>query len=141
MATPASFQLDIARFVDKAKGKTQQFAVEMIQELNGQVVEATPVKTGFLRNSWYASLNGEPQGQGGDGTVAQMNLTASELKIGDTFRASNGAAYAMRIEFGFTGTDSLGRHYDQHPQSFVRATLDRAPIIADEVAQKIASEP
>ncbi len=139
MATPESFRLDIQKFVEKAKGKTKQFAVEFIQELNAQVVQATPVKTGFLRNSWYAVLNAEPSGPGG-GDVAGMDIVANELKIGDTFRAVNGAAYGMRVEFGFVGVDSLGRHYNQAPRSFVRTTLDRAESIANEVGARIAAE-
>lgn len=44
------------------------------------------------------------------------------LKIGEVMRFTWGGAgvdYAMRIEHGFTGTDSLGRNYNQAGRFFV----------------------
>jgi hypothetical protein len=38
-------------------------------------------------------------------------------KIGTT------VVYAPRVEFGFVGTDSLGRKYNQAPKSFLRSAL------------------
>ncbi|WP_448509297.1 hypothetical protein [Immundisolibacter sp.] len=48
------------------------------------------------------------------------NLSPSEsqtVKIGTT------VVYAPRVEFGFIGTDSLGRKFNQAPKSFLRAAL------------------
>lgn len=33
--------------------------------------------------------------------------------------------YAMRLELGFTGTDSLGRGYDQKERPYLRAALEQ----------------
>jgi len=52
------FKIDDAA-IAKLKGRVKEFCVEFIQDISEQVVEATPVKTGFLRASWYASLNSE----------------------------------------------------------------------------------
>ena len=45
----------------------------------------------------------------------------------------NGPAnrYAMRLELGFTGTDSMGRTYNQLPRPFLQPTIDdnRAKIL------------
>jgi hypothetical protein len=126
---------DISKFIDKAKGRTRAFALEFVQDLNVAVVRATPVLTGFLRGSWYASLNSEAAGQGaldasGGQSVARMNLTAAQMKLGDVFHAQNGASYAVFVEFG-----------TQHmaPRAFVRGTLDRANLIAEGAARKVAA--
>jgi len=47
-------------------------------------------------------------------------------------RDAEAVPYAMRLEFGFVGTDSLGRHINQEPRPFLRPTLlrNRAKIVA-----------
>jgi hypothetical protein len=39
------------------------------------------------------------------------------------FGVRENVAYALRLELGFVGVDSLGRHYDQAPRPFLRPTL------------------
>lgn len=144
-ADTAKFRLQTQKFVDKAKGNTRAFAVEFIQDLNEAIVRATPVVTGFLRASWHASINSMPVGAGsspdpsGTTAVAMMNLETVNLQLGDVFYATNGAAYARRVEYGFVGTDSLGRHFNQPPHSFVRVVLDQADRIAAEAAARVAA--
>lgn len=138
-ADTAQFTADISRFIAKAKDKAREAASEAIQDIAEAVVEATPVKTGFLRASWYAALNGPALGQPGAANVGQLTITAADVQLGDVFYMNNGAAYAMRVEFGFVGEDSLGRKYNQPPRAFVRGTLDRAPMIAEAAAQRVAS--
>lgn len=138
-ADAVQFEADIGRFIEGARDKAKQAASEAIQDIAQAVVEATPVKTGFLRASWYAALNSPAQGQPGAGNVGQLTLTAADIKLGDVYYMNNGAAYAMRVEFGFVGEDSLGRKYNQSPRSFVRSTLDRAPTIAEDAARRVAT--
>ena len=40
-----------------------------------------------------------------------------------TVRVGSGVAYAARIEFGFQGTDSLGRSYNQAAQAYLRPAV------------------
>jgi hypothetical protein len=122
----ADFKIALAQFSDKAKGKLLTFFTEFSQDVSHEVQAATPVKTGFLRNSWHVTINGEDA------------ATVSELKLGDIFGFVNTAVYARRVEYGFVGTDSLGRKYNQPPRAFVRDTVARAPVIADETLARIA---
>ena len=126
-ANTAEFKIALGGFVDKAKGKSLEFFTEFSQDLSAEVKEATPVKTGFLRNSWQVTINGEPVGG------------VTGLKLGDIFGYVNTAAYGRRIEFGFVGTDSLGRKYNQAPRAFVRDTVARADIIAGETLVRIGA--
>ena len=53
------------------------------------------------------------------------------------FGVRQGVPYALRMELGFVGVDSLGRHYDQAPRPFLRPALYNnsaqvISIIADE---------
>lgn len=65
-----------------------------------------PVDTGRLRSSITSEL-----GKDGDGLLAVVGTNVE---------------YAARIEFGFHGTDSLGREYDQEAQPFLLPALAAA---------------
>jgi hypothetical protein len=139
-ADTKDFTVQIDAFVEKAKGRAREFAQEFCNDIGEATVEATPVITGNLRASWWGSLNAPVVPQEGQGNVGNLSMVTSELQLGDVYYMNNGAAYAMRVEFGFVGTDSLGRKYNQAPRSFVRSTLDRASSIAEAAAQRVAAE-
>jgi hypothetical protein len=133
----------VAVDIEKIKGRVKAFATEFVQDVGQAVVEATPVKTGFLRGSWWAKINGDAEGPGspdpsGSIAVSRMALVAAELQLGDKYTMNNGAAYAARMEFGFVGTDSLGRKYNQQPRAFVRSTIDNAETIAEATAERVS---
>jgi len=135
MATE-SFSLQIDKFVEKAKSRMQEFTTEFIQDLNEEIVRSTPVDTGFLRGSWWAQI-GSPMGpasgapdKSGAGSVARMNLVASQIVIGEVYFASNGANYAVFVEYG---TSKMA------PRGFVRGVLARAPAIAAAAAARVSA--
>lgn len=94
---------------------------------------ATPVDTGNLRNSLIASVNGS----GTMSTVTGPGLTSSDstyrsgasqsiaaimsAKIGDRVSFRYHATYAMRVNYGFHGIDSLGRYYNQPGRFWIQA--------------------
>lgn len=127
----APFDVQIAAWVAKAKARSREFCVEFVQDLNEEVVRATPVDTGFLRASWWSSI-GTPIANAGGGSIAQMNLVAAAIVPGDVYYAMNGAAYASFVEYGTT---------KMAPRAFVRGTVARAANIADAAAQRVASMP
>lgn len=130
-----TFSLQIDQFIEKAKGKTAEFVTEFVQDLGEAVVRATPVDTGFLRGSWWASVGSPVVGGGsidksGATAIARMNLTAAGLVAGQTYYLMNGAAYARYVEYG---TSRMA------PRSFVRGTLARASLIAEAAARRVAA--
>lgn len=134
---------DVSKWIAKAKGRTRAFASESIQDLNEAVVIGTgdgygiKVVTGFLRGSWYASLDGPPAprasaDKGGGGTISRMNLVAATLEVGQTFHAINGAAYAGYVH---NGTAHM------RPRPWVSQVLDTWPHIAEAAARRVAALP
>jgi hypothetical protein len=119
----------------KNRERTAAVARQAIQELAYRVVDATPLDTGFLRGSWQPSLNeiGTKDVPSTDSTgalaKAEIGITLSDLKIGDTYYLVNNAAYAARLEFGFTGKDKLGRYYNQAGRFYVRSNVAAFPTI------------
>jgi hypothetical protein len=133
----------IKAWVEKAKNKPLEFVVEFLQDINEQIVYATPYITGNLRGHWYAGLNDEPDASAGapdagGGAIARLNIVLADLKLGDVYYGVNGAVYGPRVEYGFEGKDSLGREFHQAPRAFVRGTLDRAQEIGDAAALRVS---
>lgn len=119
---------EIAKWTDSTQTWLRRFAVEFIQELNNEVVLATPFKTGHLRRSWWGSLNSATGGAAGGGDVGQMNAVAAEFTENDTYYGVNTAKYAAFVEYGT---------YKMAPRAFVRRTVDRAQEIANRVGARL----
>lgn len=82
-----------------------------------------PVDTGYLRNSLVSALNGTTSITG----PASYGLVIARMEAGDIFESGWLAEYAMRIEFGFKGTDAKGRRYNQAPAFFLRGAAQKWP--------------
>ncbi|MBZ3695998.1 HK97 gp10 family phage protein [Phyllobacterium calauticae] len=65
--------------------------------------------------------------------VVDASIAGAEL--GDTIMASYGMAYSLRLEYGFEGTDSLGRTYSQPAYAFVRTAAQRWPQIVQQAEE------
>lgn len=61
----------------------------------------------------------------------------AQLRIGDRLYMGFQAPYAHRLEYGFTGTDSLGRKYNQSGRHFVGSAALRWDTIVAEQAAKL----
>lgn len=132
---------------ERARVSLRDFLIEFFQQLGNKLVEATPVKYGFLRGSWHAAVNSEPEGgtsgvtdPGGAMANARITAAAASVQVGDIFYIVNTAAYAARLEYGFVGADSLGRVYNQQPRRFVLQVVSLAREIALGVARRLSLE-
>lgn len=75
-------------------------------------------------NEGYAPTNGA------------VSLNAAQFSLGDTLDARWTASYALRIELGFSGTDSLGRSYNQEGRHFVGQNAAKWPQFVKANAMK-----
>lgn len=113
--------------VNKWTKETEERSLQAYQngalDFYDRLSQETPVLTGNLRNSLTASVGGGQQMVTGPGNNAQDNTFRSgaetsianimNAKLGDRITYAYAAPYADRLNYGFTGTDSLGRHYNQ----------------------------
>jgi hypothetical protein len=109
--------------------------------------DATPVLTGNLRNSLVATTNGETSivtGPGNDSTdrsfrsgenTSRANIMSA--KIGDKISYMYTATYFRRLNYGFTGFDSLGRFYNQAGRFWVQAVGARYRSIMRAAATRL----
>lgn len=101
--------------------------------------------TGEHLNSFQLVLNGEPQlptrkssgQQFGTWSDAAINLVIAGSKLGDTYVGSYGMNYSLRLEYGFTGTDALGRSYNQPAYAFVRTAAQNWPAIVARLQNEV----
>jgi len=139
MTENAQFMLDIDRFIKKAKGREARFVREFAQDLAEEIIQETPVQTGFLRASWAAGINAPDSGHMGQrgtvdspsdpgGTMGRISLNLSKARPGDTIFISNNAEYAPHVEFG---TSKMS------PRAFVRRTVARAAQIAENTLRRV----
>lgn len=91
-----------------------------------------PVDTGFLRNSFVASMTGMPNTQS-----LPLPLVLLSVQLGDTVYVGWTAKYARRLEYGFDGADKLGRNYSQAGKGFLRAAVQKWPQIVNESARAV----
>lgn len=125
-----TFAAQIADFKGRTLKKMRYVAVNAIQDVmeaaqtpqpgvertGGTFIEGRiPVVTSALINSL---TSGKGAGGGTKGALSYTTAIAG-MEIGDRLTFAWTAPYAMRIEAGFTGTDALGRRYNQPGRHFV----------------------
>jgi len=113
----------------------------------GQGTGHMPVDTGYLRSSLVVQLNNlsatktvkpkDVQAFAYDDSQVSMVIVAA--KLGDSIYAAYTAAYARRLEYGFSGTDSAGRTVNQEGYAFVRLAVQQWQSIVNEVVAEAKS--
>lgn len=100
-----------------------------------------PHKTGNLMRSLLASTAGLPAQGGADERYAgqDVGLVAAGLNLGDTVWLGYQANYARRMNYGFNGTDALGRTFNQEGSHFVEYAIEMWPTIVELAADDIRS--
>lgn len=95
-----------------------------------------PVDSADLVNSLVSSINGGA-GSAGAGSYASVIAT---FEVGDVMRFEWPMEYALRIEYGFEGTDSLGRTYNVPGRHFVGANIARFSEFVEKRAAEVRSK-
>ena len=129
------FSVSVAKWVKKAKGNADFVFQQIALDALARVKELTPVRTGYLKAGWQASL-GSTVAPGQDATTDSATVIA-QASIGDTIVIFNPVVYARRIEYGFHGVDSLGRHYHEKGRHMMQQTISEIPSIAAKVLASV----
>ena len=129
------FSLAVEKWVEKAKGQSDAaFQATALDAVN-TVKSLTPVKTGFLRANWTVIRNNDPMPM--PARVQSPEAVIAQLRIGDMMLIVNPVVYAARVEYGFVGDDSLGRHYDQKGVGMMQQTIAMLPEIARRATARV----
>ncbi len=102
-----------------------------------------PYDQGFLRASLVVLVNQDPppadkteENSSPSYDAGKIQLAIASAVAGDRITAAYTMAYARRLEFGFVGTDSLGRMYNQAGIGWTAKAAQQWPQIVKAVEQE-----
>ena len=137
---PKTFAATVGDFVEKTERnltavfkQSVEDVFEIAQTPKGEGGRM-PVDNNFLRGGLRMTLNGQFVSQGEAAYIA----TVERADFGDVVRGEYTVDYAMRQEYGFVGTDSLGREYNQKGNFFVGNAVGQWQNIVTKNARLLA---
>jgi len=132
--TLGNFTLDIARFVEKAKGNVDLVLRKISLDIFKRVVMKSPVDLGRFKGNWQVAIGNVPAGtleindKTGTATISRIEAETLKLKAGQTIYLVNNLEYARPLEYG---------HSKQAPAGVVRTTLSEFPGIVRAAAAEV----
>lgn len=130
-----SFELDIQRFVEKAKGNVDLVVRKISLDIFHRVIIKSPVKSGRFKGNWQVAIGSIPAGtlelndKSGAATISRVDAAVLGLKAGEVIYLVNNLAYARRLEYG---------HSKQAPSGMVRLTLQEFPGVVNKAASEVS---
>ena len=135
---PAQWALNAIKKVEAAP---RYIVEEMANSMAWTVTSGgfTPVDTGNLSRSVTISTTQVMRDDWGyHSPVRQDYGKAVEGITGDTTAfIGYKAAYAHRVNYGFVGTDSLGRYYNQSGRGFLEANVAKFDVIVAKAVKRL----
>ena len=136
---------DMSTIIADVQQRLQQHVRETLTQLTGDIIDLTPVKTGYLQSSWYFSDTAAPRAyrgnpRAGNDKTSTKNRVAQQIQQGlqpsvpAMVAVYNNTEYAPIIEAGRVGP---GVGSLQAPNGMMRVNLLRFPLISDRVAQAL----
>jgi hypothetical protein len=117
------FQLALQKFVAE---ELPEIALQLVRKVSlsvgADIIENTPVDTGYARSNWWPSAGTPVATVSPEGTLATGNDPAAalaSLKAFEPFYWSNHVTYINKLEYG---------HSKQAPQGMVRIAIERARL-------------
>lgn len=142
-----TFSAQVKDWTEKAKRNQELVFKQAVQHLADAILLTKdkggnmPHETGNLKRSLLASTSSMPQviteKKEFPENEGQITATIAGAKITDSIYLGFQAAYAARMNYGFVGTDSIGRTYNQSGNLFVDLAAQRWQEFIDQAAKEI----
>jgi hypothetical protein len=136
----SSFALDVSKWVEKAKGRSDVVVRKVALELHTQIVMKTPVDKGRLINNWFPGIGTRPTAsteavdKSGGQSNARMSALLPQIGAGQVIYTVNNLPYAYGLEVGDP------RYSQKAPQGMVRVTVENYPGIVQQAVAEAKSE-
>lgn len=135
------FVVAVDAWIAKAKDRQDRVIQLAAQMALQRIKELTPVDTGNLRANWTIVRGSKAEAlAGAEPRPSESEQAILTLRAGDAFTLINPVIYAARINYGFVGTDALGRYYDQPGVHMLEKVVTELPEIFRKAAAIIAAE-
>jgi hypothetical protein len=128
------FELQIQRFVDKAKGNVDIVVRKVALDLFKRVVIKSPVDTGRFKSNWQVAIGSIPAGtlattdKSGGETLAKIQAATLAFRAGQVIYLVNNLAYARRLEYGWS---------KQAPSGMVRLAVQSYGAVVRQAASEV----
>lgn len=99
-----------------------------------------PFQTGNLSRSLLASTSGMPMTSEAESTGSNIGAVTAVLGVDQPVWLGYQAVYAKRQNYGFVGTDSLGRTYNQAGAHFVENAVANWSQIVETAANELQTQ-
>ena len=113
-----SFDSEVKAYTKIALKDAHKVVKKVVHQVMVETVDKTPIDTGKLKNSWYASFvspsssdtGRSPDTSGRDSLDSADRVTSkiNKSKIGESIYFANSLKYAQLIEFGASGQAPAG---------------------------------
>lgn len=129
-----TFDVDIQRFVTKAKGNIDLVHRKVAIDLFRRVIMKSPVDLGTFKSNWQCAIGSIPSGvlntvdKSGTATIARMSAVAATFKVGQVIYLVNNLAYARPLEYG---------HSKQAPGGMVRLSVAEFGAVIRKAASEV----
>ena len=116
------FAANLNKLCERAKDKAHVVVRKTAFELQGMMIDMSPVDTGRFRGNWQVGLGAINQSTSaaldpsGEATKGRAQAALQGWKPGQTIYLSNSLPYALRLERGWS---------QQAPSGVVRLTVQR----------------
>jgi hypothetical protein len=142
VGTSRGFLQAVNKWTKETKERSEEALKIGVLDFAIELNETAPIDTGFLRSSLTAGINGVvPAGPNAEyGSVyndTRLLGVIDQLKLGDKITLVYQAPYARRLEYGFTGVDSLGRFYNQAGRFWITAAGQKYRSIMRRAATRL----
>jgi hypothetical protein len=141
MNGPKEFGADLSRLQEVVATKSRQLVQGTARVLADEAISGgnysvgTPIRTGFHRSHWDASVDGPPEGPPAAdqaGAEARVEAAIETFTPGSTLYLTNNGPAIRRLEFdGWS---------PQAPDGFVRPAAEAIQLIVDEVATAVMGD-
>lgn len=132
MAT--GFASAVEKWAAKSLDRLDQTVTQVVHNVADRVIERSPIDTGLFRSNWQLGVDGPVLATVRRTDLSDVNGMGEIPKgaAGHRYFISNALPYALRLEYGFSGPDSLGRVYAQPPM----AILGLIPMEFSEITRR-----
>jgi len=142
VGTTRGFLQAVNKWTKETKERSEASFKAGLKDFSTELTETTPIDTGFLRSSLVVGVKGSvPSGPnaeyGSSYNSTRISNAIDSVKLGDRVVFIYGATYARRLEYGFTGIDSLGRHYNQAGRFWITAAGQKYRSIMRRAATRL----
>lgn len=110
-----AFKAAFAKVLQKAGDKAEMVVRSAMLDVQGAMIEASPVDTGRFKSNWQAGIGAVNLSVGDTGdALGRTSAVLQGWKPGQTIWLTNSMPYAKRLEFGWS---------QQAPQGMVRLAV------------------